>query len=70
MTDFAWLIERQDSEVSSPAYFEGLLPHSERPHAIYTQDHLKAARFARQEDAAAVARGLPIETRVAEHGWG
>ena len=71
-TEFAWLIERVDSEPCAPLYFSAmggcLVPY-------WSPDSLQAMRFARKEDAAKMGQHLgEIETncevRICEHGWG
>lgn len=61
---FAWVIERGDSEVSAPKYWTG---------SAWSSDNLKAIRFVRRDDAERV-RLFALETatprhRVCEHGW-
>lgn len=64
-SEFAWVIERGDSDPATPTYWTG--------HDAWSQDHMDAVRFARQIDAVNVAkREQPIwglGHRVAEHGW-
>ncbi len=62
-----WVIEHADSEVSRPMYWAG--------HNRWSDDHAAAVRFARQEDATAVAKcetpansGQPH--RACLHQWG
>lgn len=63
-----WLIERGDSETSAPLYFA---PQTD---SGWDKSHELACRFARKQDAKAVADayGLADEhgIRICEHGWG
>ena len=70
MDEYAWLIERADSEVSAPWYWAAGQRDAERSSA-WTQNHLAAIRFARREDAENVSKRLfpDIAVRVCEHGW-
>ena len=64
MAEDGWVIERGDSEVSAPKYWDG---------SAWSSDHWQAVRFARQLDAQRVALHLPIggkPPRICEHGWG
>lgn len=61
--EFAWVIERGDSQPSAPTYWSG--PDQ------WSQDHLDAVRFSRKQDAERVACRLGQGYhRIAEHGWG
>ena len=46
--EFAWVIERGDSQPSAPTYWSG---HDDR----WSQDHMDAVRFSRKQDAERVA---------------
>ena len=70
-TEFAWLIERADSEPSAPWYWAAGHQPNKGKGTGWTQDHLEAIRFARRRDADKVAERLfpDIEVRICEHGW-
>lgn len=61
--EFAWVIERGDSQPHSPTYWSGI--------DSWSQDHLDAVRFARKQDAERVAHSIRDGGyhRVCEHGW-
>ena len=66
--ELGWVIESGDSEPCAPKYWAG--------HFSWSADHLKAIRFARMEDAKAVADserdladGPAMPHRIAEHVW-
>ena len=78
--EFGWVIERGDTPVFAPLYFAfhqhaGDDLNDDPPNGwLWDFDNLKAARFARREDAekfwtCAIGRDRD-EVRVAEHGWG
>ena len=72
-SQFAWVIERGDSDASAPMYFTGVDLQGGR--IDWDADHLKAVRFARQRDAEMIREDLeenPFRPkhRVCEHGWG
>jgi len=78
--EFGWVIERGDTPVFAPLYFAfhqhaGGDLNDDPPNGwLWDFDNLKAARFARREDAekfwtCAIGRDRD-EVRVAEHGWG
>ena len=78
--EFGWVIERGDTPVFAPLYFAfhqhaGGDLNDDPPNGwLWDFDNLKAARFARREDAekfwtCAIGRDCN-EVRVAEHGWG
>lgn len=61
--EFAWCIERGDSQPAAPTYWAG----PDR----WSQDNIDAVRFARKQDAERVACRLGQGYhRVCEHGWG
>lgn len=64
-----WLIERAASPVSRPEYFSV----TQGGGHVWTEDHAKALRMARRDDAVMLALyifdGLG-DLRIAEHGWG
>lgn len=61
-SEFAWVIERADTEPSAPAYWIG--------GSDWSQDNLDAVRFSRKQDAEKVASQLAgWHYRIAEHGW-
>ncbi len=71
MTEFAWVIEIGDT--SAPDYYAPLAKSG------WSKDHLEACRFARKQDAEAIAHAYAvecigpdeeIELRFVEHGWG
>ena len=68
---FAWLIERADSDTFSPWYWTASGQPNKGMGTGWTQNHLEAIRFARQEDATKVAaRLLPdLPVWICEHGW-
>jgi hypothetical protein len=64
MDEIGWVIERGDSAVSAPKYWNG---------SGWSDDHLQAIRFARQIDASRVCAHLPPHIpmrRICQHGWG
>lgn len=69
---FAWLIEKNDSEVSRPRYYTG---RSNPDEWSAPGDHSDACRFSRQIDALKVAGNVQYGAgedephRVCEHGW-
>lgn len=67
-----WLLERADSDTASPWYWAAGQIDPSRSSA-WTQNHMAAIRFARREDAQAVAdrlmRKVPVAVRVCEHEW-
>lgn len=65
-----WLIERGDSDPAAPKYWAAGQREAERTSA-WTSNHEAAIRFARKQDAAAVAHRLfpSIAVRIACHGW-
>ncbi|MCK9994030.1 MAG: hypothetical protein Dbin4_02550 [Alphaproteobacteria bacterium] len=66
MSEFAWVIERGDSQSCDPTYWAGL----SRLDSKWSQDHMEAVRFARKQDAEKVACGLGHGYhRVCAHGW-
>ncbi len=69
---FAWVLERADSDAAAPWYWAAGQIDPSRSSA-WTQNHMAAIRFARREDAQAVAhrlmRKVPIDVRVCQHGW-
>lgn len=66
-TEFAWVIERGDSSPSAPTYWAGPADHSD---GRWSQDHMDAIRFAREEDARRVAYHFrQPNCRICEHGW-
>lgn len=73
-TETGWVLERGDSEVSRPLYWNGTAIGTEP--SAWTFDNLNAVRFARQIDAQVAAHNLMgrgqsrMGVRVAEHGWG
>jgi hypothetical protein len=68
----AWLLERADSDPAAPWYWAAGQIDPTRSSA-WTQNHLAAIRFARRDDAHAVAHRLmrkaSIEVRICEHEW-
>jgi hypothetical protein len=68
----AWLLERADSDTAAPWYWAAGQIDPSRSSA-WTQNHMAAIRFARREDAQAVAdrlmRKVPVDVRVCEHEW-
>jgi len=72
MTESGWVIERANSSPAMPLYWTGA-PLS-APLA-WSGDHMLAVRFARDDDAEAVALGLmlhwpeAIRVRICEHCW-
>lgn len=78
-TEFGWVIEFGESEVSCPSYWMGPSQNTkEWPFGMWSDDNLKAVRFAREQDADAVARAIVMWSdnnsrahfRIKEHGWG
>ena len=65
---YGWLIEAAKSEAHAPLYWAGFFGY-ERNH--WTEDHMKAVRLCRRQDAEAVAEGVlqGYAVRIAEHGW-
>lgn len=65
---FAWLIEAAESDASHPLYWAGSFGDERN---LWTDDHMKAVRLQRREDAEAIARGVlsGYAIRIAEHGW-
>jgi hypothetical protein len=70
MTQYAWVIEEGATQPCTPSYWCGV--------DGFSDDHNDAVRFARKQDAEAVAAYLEKEgprfvghvpPRVAEHGW-
>lgn len=73
---FAWLIEREDSEASSPMYWCGgpPVPQSVEPidrPAAWTSNHEHAIRFSRKVDALRLVQRtyFQVPVRICEHGW-
>jgi len=64
-----WLVEHAKSPVSKPLY---VMLSSSRLQAVdWTEDHLRAIRFARKQDATAFAHqfvGLE-DARICDHQW-
>lgn len=71
-TEYGWLIELAEQRPGGPVYWSGLTPMPRERIVMpeWTTDNLLAVRFARKEDGERVARGIPLETKVVEHGWG
>ena len=71
MSEFGWVMEHKDSEPSVPSYFDAAPWSLDRPYP-WTNDNLKAIRFARKEDAQKMATYLKLDhvVRICEHGWG
>lgn len=67
IVESGWVLERADSPVSAPLYFAGGGEHGT---AIWSEDHLKALRLARKQDAAGLAAAIGVEVRACEHQWG
>lgn len=73
-TEFCWMIERGDSEVSRPLYWKGTNMGTD-PEA-WTVDPINGIRFSCQSCAEVVAHNLMgrgetrIRCRVKEHGFG
>lgn len=68
-TEFAWVIERGDSSPSAPTYWTGPSGLS-GDDGGWSQDHMDAIRFAREEDARQVmCRFRYPNCRACEHGW-
>ena len=63
--NFAWVIEGAWSETSVPMYWTGF--------TLFSEDHERAIRFARKEDAERVFEQIPglssMNVRFCEHGW-
>lgn len=69
MTEYAWLIESGDSQVSAPLYYAGYNELKSKSCWSYTLDD--AIRFSRKADAEKVSRLMKQQNnRIAEHGWG
>ena len=68
MTEYAYLIELQDSKMPKPLYWHGSFG-DEFKHL--TDDHMKAIRFSRKEDAEAVLTGVldGFPFKAIEHAW-
>ena len=68
-TEFAWLIESVESEVSAPRYWAGSFGDESN---LWTDNHLQAVRLCRKEDAEKIAKGVlaGYKIRICEHGWG
>lgn len=67
MSEAGWVIEHEHSEPAAPRY----LSTCPLKGYVWSPDHLKALRFARQEDAFAVSSCIypAYRHRVAEHLW-
>jgi hypothetical protein len=67
-----WVLERADSSPAKPWYWAAGQIDPTRSSA-WTQNHMAAIRFARRDDAKAVAdrfmRKATIEVRACEHQW-
>lgn len=72
LEQFAWVLERDDSPVSEPHYWAAGQIDPTRSSA-WTFNHMAAIRFARREDAQAVADRLMkkagVNVRVCDHLW-
>jgi hypothetical protein len=66
-TETGWVLEHETSEPCAPRY----LSTCPLKGYVWSPDHLKALRFARREDAEAVAANVypASRHRVAEHAW-
>lgn len=74
-----WVIEFGESEPSRPAYWIGPSENPAHwPFGMWSDNNLRAVRFARREDAEAVVAFTKLHAhdderahfRVADHGWG
>lgn len=63
MSEYAWVIEGAWSHVQSPDYWAGS--------SAWSQDHNRALRFARKQDAEQAAAMMldGIRVRICEHVW-
>lgn len=68
----AWVLEHADSPTSVPRYWAAGQIHPGRSSA-WTENHMAAIRFAREDDAQAVAdrfmKKAGVLVRVCEHIW-
>lgn len=84
--EYGWLIEAGWSNGSQPDYWMGCYDpwatlrkegHEQSfscaqwPYALWTNDHMKAVRFARKEGAERVAASLheEVRPRICDHSW-
>ena len=65
-----WLIEAADSPTDAPSYLQSA-SRRVSPEEWWASDHMRALRFAREEDATSFARSYLPDTRVriCEHRW-
>lgn len=63
MSEYGWVIEGAWSHVQSPDYWVGS--------SAWSQDHNRALRFARKQDAEQAASMMldGINVRICEHAW-
>lgn len=63
MSDYGWVIEGAWSHVQSPDYWVGS--------SAWSQDHNRALRFARKQDAEQAAAMMldGVKVRICEHAW-
>ena len=70
-TEYAWVIERGESDPSAPKYWAAGSWEPSNSYA-WTSNHEEAIRFAREIDARRVAERIMkgMDVRVCEHAWG